>query len=304
LTHRPRYIEIATVPKLAEGTSSTAEPGQSAPTGSKEESAEVPKVPATGSAEAPKHAAEDKGKAAEEPELREMAGLPKILSPPSEPELPKVSKAPAITPKRRRMASVLDAVLESTRASTPAPAKETAEATTARAEPEAGPSVPIETEPAGTRRNVEQGPSRVGLVLEKEDMPKKIESPTPEAPSEELECIIRHASGKRLSEEEIAEAKHYAWELKYPKGALVYNGTDEDDFLYCLPNNKEISVCREMPKNMGFLKLEVGLSAMSKDDLADNLAYNSLKVQKLWTYKKITFVSLILVLILCLPPFL
>jgi hypothetical protein len=34
-------------------------------------------------------------------------------------------------------------------------------------------------------------------------------------------------------------------------------------------------------KNMGFLKLEVGLSAMSKDDLADSLAYNSLKVQKL-----------------------
>jgi hypothetical protein len=84
----------------------------------------------------------------------------------------------------------------------------------------------------------------------------------------------------RLSEEEIVEAKHYARELKYPKGALVFNGTDEDDFLYCLPDNKEISVCREMAKNMGFLKLEAGLSAMSKDDLADSLAYNSLKVQK------------------------
>jgi hypothetical protein len=62
-------------------------------------------------------------------------------------------------------------------------------------------------------------------------------------------------------------------------GSLVYNGTDEDDFLYCLPDNKEISVCREMARNIGFLKLEVGLSAMSKDDLADNLAYNSMKVQ-------------------------
>jgi hypothetical protein len=70
---------------------------------------------------------------------------------------------------------------------------------------------------------------------------------------------------------------------------LVYNGTDEDDFLYCLPDNKEIPVCQEMTKNMGFPKLEVGLSAMSKDDLADNLAYNSLKVRKLWTYKKIIF---------------
>jgi hypothetical protein len=58
------------------------------------------------------------------------------------------------------------------------------------------------------------------------------------------------------------EAKHYAWELKYPKGALVHNGTDEDDFLYCLPDNKEISACREMAKNMGFPKLEAGLSAM------------------------------------------
>jgi hypothetical protein len=112
-----------------------------------------------------------------------------------------------------------------------------------------------------------------------------LKSPTPEAPTEELEFIIRHASGKKLSVEEIAEAKHYARELKYPKGALVYNGTNEDDFLYCLPYNKEIFVCREMAKNIGFSKLEVGLSAMSKDDLADNLAYNSLKVQKLWTYK-------------------
>jgi hypothetical protein len=72
------------------------------------------------------------------------------------------------------------------------------------------------------------------------------------------------------------EAKHYAWELKYPKGALVYNGTDEDDFLYCLPDNKEISVCWEMAKNMGFSKLEASLSAMSKDDLTNSLAYNSL----------------------------
>ena len=116
-------------------------------------------------------------------------------------------------------------------------------------------------------------------------MPEKVKSSTLEAPSEDLDFIIRHASGKRLSKEEIVEAKHYARELKYPKGALVYNGTDEDDFLYCLPDNKEISVCREMAKNMGFPKLEVGLSAMSKDDLADSLAYNSLKVQKLWTYK-------------------
>jgi chromosome segregation ATPase len=61
----------------------------------------------------------------------------------------------------------------------------------------------------------------------------------------------------------------------------VFNDTDEDDFLYCLPDNKEISVCRKIAKSMGFPKLEEGLSAMSKDDLADSLAYNSIKVYKL-----------------------
>jgi hypothetical protein len=111
------------VPKLGEGTSSIAEPGHSAPVDrSAKESAEVPKVPASGSAEAPKHTAEAKGKAVEEPDREETVGPPKILSAPLEPELPKVSKAPAITPKRR-MASVLDAVMESTRELTPAPAK-------------------------------------------------------------------------------------------------------------------------------------------------------------------------------------
>jgi hypothetical protein len=98
-------------------------------------------------------------------------------------------------------------------------------------------------------------------------------------PTEELDFIIRHASGKQLSEEQIVEAKQYASDLKYPKGSLVYNGTDEDDFMYCLPDNKEISVCQEMARNIGFPKLELGLSAMSKDDLADNLTYNSLKVK-------------------------
>jgi hypothetical protein len=90
---------------------------------------------------------------------------------------------------------------------------------------------------------------------------------------------VRHASGKQLSEEQIAKARQYTRDMKYPQGYLVYNSTDEDDFLYCLPDNKEISVCREMMRNMGFPKLELGLSAMSKDDLADSLAYNSLKVR-------------------------
>jgi hypothetical protein len=206
--------------------------------------------------------------------------LPKILSPPAEAELPKVTKAPATTPKRTRMASVLDAVMETTKALTPAPAKKVAEATTTQAEAEARPSVSAETKPTVTEEGAEQESLGIGIATEKE-IAEEAKSPDPTTMFENLDFLIRHASGKRLYEAEIAEANHYAQKLKYPKGALVLNGTDEDDFLYCLLDNKEISVCREMAKSMGFLKLEVGLSAMSKDDLADNLAYNSLKVHKL-----------------------
>jgi hypothetical protein len=272
-THRPRYIETAVVPEFGEGTSSAAEAEQAAPTvWSAEGSTVVPKVPIVGSAEA-------KDDAAKEPELEKTIVLPEILSPPIEAELSKVIKALATTPKRR-MASVLDTVMETTKALTPAPAKKAAEATTAQAEAEAGPSVPTDTKPAATEDKTEQESPNVGMAAER-DVTEKAESLAPEAPSEDIDYIIRHALGKRLSEEEILEAKHYARELKYPKGALVFNDTDEDDFLYCLPDNKEISVCREMAKSMGFPKLEAGLSAMSKDDLADNLAYNSMKVQKL-----------------------
>jgi hypothetical protein len=161
---------------------------------------------------------------------------------------------------------------------TPAPAKKFAEAVAARAETDAEPSAPTEAEPTATDRAEQESPD-TGMALEK-DVPEKAKSPIPEAPFEDFDFIIHHASGKKVSEEEIMEAKHYARELKYPKGALVYNGTDEYDFLYCLPDNKEISVCWEMAKNMVFPKLEAGLSAMSKDDLADSLAYNSLKVGK------------------------
>jgi hypothetical protein len=67
-------------------------------------------------------------------------------------------------------------------------------------------------------------------------------------------------------------------EIKISKGALIFNGSGEEDFLYCLPDSKEISVCREMSKSFGFPMLEDGLSVLSKDELADSLAYNSLKV--------------------------
>jgi hypothetical protein len=111
--------------------------------------------------------------------------------------------------------------------------------------------------------------------------PEKVETAAFEALTKNIDYIVRHASGKKLSEDEIDEARHYTQKLKYLKGALVFNRSNEDDFLYCLPDNKEISVCREIGKSMGFPKLEDGLSILSKDDLADSLAYNSIKVSRL-----------------------
>jgi hypothetical protein len=293
LMHRLRYIETAIVPKFGEETSSAAEAEQATPAArSAEELTIVLKVPIVEPVEA-----EDG--VAKKPGLEKTIALPKILSPPVEAELPKVAKAPATTPKRRRMASVLGAVMETTRALTPAPIKKVAEASTAHTETEAGPSVPAETKPAVTEKRTEQESPDIGIAMEKE-VAEEAKSPAPEVLSKNFDFIIRHASGKRLSEEEIAEVKHYARELKYPKGVLVFNGMDEDDFLYCLPDNKEISVCWEMAKSMGFPKLEAGLFAMSKDDLADSLAYNSLKVQKLRTFKfmDLKIKSFILMLIL------
>jgi hypothetical protein len=58
----------------------------------------------------------------------------------------------------------------------------------------------------------------------------------------------------------------------------VFNGSGEEDFLYYLPDNKEITVCREIGRSIGFPTLEDGLSILSKDELADSLAYNSIKV--------------------------
>ena len=69
-------------------------------------------------------------------------------------------------------------------------------------------------------------------------MAKEARTPAPEAPSKGLDYIVRHASRKQLTEEQIAEVQHYAKDLKYPRGSLVYGGNDEDDFLYCLPDSK------------------------------------------------------------------
>jgi hypothetical protein len=284
-THRPCYIEPAIVPEFGGETSSAAAPKEPIPSKQKaEEPATMPKAPPAEQAEA--KTSKDK---AEEPKT-EGSKMLEVLSPSAEITVSKIQKGLAATPKIKRMESVLD-VLESVKASSSissgkiveasktqieAKTKLTeAEAATSQASAEAGPSELAKEKPLEIREKVAEEEAI------EQTLPEKAPAPTPEATSEDLDYVIRHASGKRLSEEEIFEAKHYARELKYPKGALVFNGTDEDDFLYCLPDNKELSVCREMARSMGFPKLEASLSAVTKDDLADSLAYNSLKVQKL-----------------------
>jgi hypothetical protein len=67
-------------------------------------------------------------------------------------------------------------------------------------------------------------------------------------------------------------------EAEISKGGIGIHDSGEEDFLYCLPDSREISVCREMSRSFGFPTLEDGLSVLSKDELADSLAYNSIKV--------------------------
>jgi hypothetical protein len=69
----------------------------------------------------------------------------------------------------------------------------------------------------------EVGPSGSKPVeLAKESLLEELTSPIPKARSRNgLEYIICHASGKRLSQEQIAEVQHYAKDLKYPRGSLV-----------------------------------------------------------------------------------
>jgi hypothetical protein len=262
------------IPKFDEGASSAVKTKETAPPAQKtEEPAIMPKLPSVKLVET----TTDKSEGLK---IEEITKMSEILSPSA--SMPKIQKSPVATPKRRRMANVLDVVLETakTLSSTPRkiveaskaqPEAETkqaeVEAVIIQAETKAGPSEPAEAEPAVVE---EKAAEQIAS--------EKVEATATEALKESTDFIIRHASGKRLSEEEKLEALHYAQKLKYPKGALVFNGSGEEDFLYCLPDSKEIYVCREIGRSIGFLKLEDDLSILSKDELADSLAYNSMKV--------------------------
>jgi hypothetical protein len=196
LTHHPKRVETTVEPRPIEGSSSVSEPIHSTP-------------------------AEARIESAVEPKLKRAAEPPKASSPLQETELPRVSKIPVATPKRRRMASVLDAIMESVKVQTPAAApdsegealKKSDEDCMAQATSEAGPSAPAEVCSSGAKAC----PSGATPVLvEKESVPKKLKSPAAEAPTEGMEFIMRQTSGKQMSEEQIAEARQYARDLKYP----------------------------------------------------------------------------------------
>jgi hypothetical protein len=267
------------------------------------EVAEMAKAPTTKELEEPKVLLPETKEMAEAPSTEKMeeakgsmkgAKISEILSPSVEIEVARIKKGPTVTPKRKRMVNVSD-VLETNKLPSTTP-KKTAEISEVLAEVsvaeapkqqtgvESGPSEPTKAIPSEAEE-IKIAKATEELKMSEPASVEEIDTAVPEASSKTYDYIMRHASGKKLSEEEVFEANHYAKELKYTKGALIFNGTDEEDFLYCLPDNKELSVCREMSRSMGFPKLEAGLSAMTKEDLADSLAYNSLKVWELVVWK-------------------
>jgi hypothetical protein len=296
LTHRPRYIEPVVVPKFGGEASLAAKSRETVPPAQRtEEPTTMPKLPSDELAESKT----DKDKA-EESNIGETKVL-EILSPSLEITAPKAQKSSTATPKRRRMVNVLD-VLETVKTLNSTPSRKIAEALKAQTEAKTKPveikatTIQADTE-AGPLESSETEPVVIEEKAREQVASERTEASASEASKESTDYIICHASGKRLSQAETLEALHYAQKLKYLKGALVFNGSGEEDFLYCLPDSKEISVCREMGRSFGFSKLEDVLSILSKDELADSLAYNSIKVQKSILYLKTNyFICLYLIL--------
>jgi hypothetical protein len=147
-----------------------------------------------------------------------------VISPSAEVTVTKAQKGLTTTPKGKRMVNILDAVETiKTSSSTPGKAVEASKAQTetklteveaakSQAETEAGPSEPAK------EKSLETGEEETEKEVVEQILPEKTTTPTPEASSEVLDYIVRHASGKRLSEEEKREAQYYAQKLKYQRG--------------------------------------------------------------------------------------
>jgi hypothetical protein len=200
LTHQPRYIELAVVPEFGGKTSSAVDPKEPIPRTQKaEEPATMLKAPSAEQAEA--KTGKDK---AEEPKT-EGTKMLEVLSPLAKVTVLKIQKGLAATPKRRRMASVLD-VLETVKASSPTPGKiakaskmqieaktklTEVETAMSQASAEVGRSEPAKKKPS----EIEEKASEEEAI--EQTLPEKAAAPTPEALKESIEYIIRHASGKK-----------------------------------------------------------------------------------------------------------
>jgi hypothetical protein len=147
--------------------------------------------------------------------------MPKLLKVQEQMEVQeqlKATSAPAGTPKKgKRMANVLEVVLRPMKIASPAPPRVSRDIVD---EPKMTIRVDI------TSNLGETGPSGSISPGQKSDsLPEKVVLPTPEATSfEDLEYIICHASGKQLTKEQITKVQHYARDLSYPRGSLVYGG--------------------------------------------------------------------------------
>jgi hypothetical protein len=224
LTHRPRYIEPAVVPEFGRETSSATEPKEPIPSTQKaDDPATMPKVPSSVLDES--KANENK---VEEPKIEGTKVLG-ILSPSTEVTMPKVGKSFAATPKRRRMANVLD-VSESVKALSSTPSGKIVEILKLQTESE---TKPAEIEAAASQASAEARPSELAEKKPSEGeekaaeektseqtSPKKVATPAPEALEENIDYIIRHASGKTLTSEEKTRSPTLC-----PKAEIPERGT-------------------------------------------------------------------------------
>jgi hypothetical protein len=106
------------------------------------------------------------------PQVEKIEKMLEILSPPAKAELSMVQKAHVVTPKRRRMASMLDAVLETTKALSPGPTKKNAKAAKVQDEAEAGPSAPVGTKAVMPEDKADQQTADIGMAA-RQDMAEK-----------------------------------------------------------------------------------------------------------------------------------
>jgi hypothetical protein len=133
-----------------------------------------------------------------------------ILSPSAEVTVSKAQKSLAATSKRKRMVNVLD-VLEIVKALSSTPSRKIADTSKMQTEAE---TEPAETEATVGQVSAEAGPSELAEKkpskikektteekASKKTPPEKVATPAPEALEENIDYIIRHASGKNFRRE-------------------------------------------------------------------------------------------------------